>query len=31
MQSFLESLQNYIMRHHYETSVELRPNHEAPP
>jgi len=31
MQSLLESLLNYIMRHHHETFVELRPNHEAPP
>jgi len=30
MQSLLESLLNYIMRHHHKTSVELRPNHEAP-
>jgi len=31
MQSLLESLLNYIMRHYHETFVELRPNHEAPP
>jgi len=31
MQSLFESLLNYIMRHRHETSMELRPNHEAPP
>jgi len=31
MQSLLESLLNYIMRHQHETFVELRSDHEAPP
>jgi len=31
MQSLLESLLNYITRHHHETFVELRPDHEASP
>jgi len=31
MQSLIESLLNYIMMHHHETFMKLRPNHEAPP